>query len=95
MGGCQNYGPLLGPRSTILPYYVQDPKKNHNFENHPHIVVAFGVCFGFLVRISACLEPKEELHWKVQVWFGPQSHDTVRGLRPIAFKEEEYPEAPM
>ena len=30
MGGCQNYGPFLGP------YYNRDPKRDHYFDNHPY-----------------------------------------------------------
>ena len=36
LGGCQNYGPLLGPLN-ILPYYTKDPKRDHNFDNHPSV----------------------------------------------------------
>ena len=31
MGGCENYGPLLGPLNTR--YYAQDPKRHYNFDN--------------------------------------------------------------
>ena len=30
MGGCQNYGPFLGP------YYLGYPKRDPNFDNHPY-----------------------------------------------------------
>ena len=36
MGGCQNYGPVLGTlniRCRIIPG-IQ--KRGHNFDNHPH-----------------------------------------------------------
>ena len=32
MGGCQNYGPFLGPEYSTAPY----PKMDPNFENHPY-----------------------------------------------------------
>ena len=38
MGGCQNYGPFLGPLNT-MPYYTEDPKRDHNFENHPYYIL--------------------------------------------------------
>ena len=31
MGSCQNYGPLLGTLN-----YNRDPKRDPNFDNHPH-----------------------------------------------------------
>ena len=36
MGGCQNYGPFLGTLNIRVPYYIKDPKRDHNFDNHPH-----------------------------------------------------------
>ena len=36
MGGCQNYGPFLGTLNIRVPYYNRDPKRDHNFDNHPH-----------------------------------------------------------
>ena len=36
MGGCQNYGPLLGPLNTRCLFMVGTPKKGHNFDNHPY-----------------------------------------------------------
>ena len=35
MGGCQNYGPFLGYPTYQVPYYNRDPKRDHNFDNHP------------------------------------------------------------
>ena len=35
MGGCQNYGPLLGPLYYV-PYYIKDPKRDHSFDNYNH-----------------------------------------------------------
>ena len=39
MGGCQNYGPFFGyPKYSIgAVYYKRDPKRDHNFDNHPYI----------------------------------------------------------
>ena len=31
-----NYGPFLGPLNARCTYYKQDPKKEHDFDNHPH-----------------------------------------------------------
>ena len=31
MGGCQNYGPFLGP------YYLGSPKRDHNLDNRPYV----------------------------------------------------------
>ena len=36
MGGGQNYGPFLGYPKYEVPYYNKDPKKDHNFDNHPY-----------------------------------------------------------
>ena len=36
MGGCQNYGPLLGPLTTRRRTILRTPKKDHNFDNHPY-----------------------------------------------------------
>ena len=33
LGGCQNYAPFLGPLN--MPYYTEEPKRDHNFDNHP------------------------------------------------------------
>ena len=36
MGGCQNYGPLLGTLNIrCRNYYNRDPKRVHHFDNHP------------------------------------------------------------
>ena len=35
LGGCQNYGPFLGTLNIRGPYYNRDPKRDHNFDNHP------------------------------------------------------------
>ena len=37
MGGCQNYGPFLGTLKYEVPYYNRDPKRDHNFDNHPNV----------------------------------------------------------
>ena len=38
MSGCQNDGPFGYPKYEV-PYYNRDPKKDHNFDNHPFGVV--------------------------------------------------------
>ena len=35
MGGCQNYGPLLGAPKYLVPYHTRDPKRDHNFNSYP------------------------------------------------------------
>ena len=42
MGGCQNYGPFLDPQ-TQVPYLNKDPKRDHNFDNHPYGVLIKGL----------------------------------------------------
>ena len=37
LGGCQNYGPFLGPYYNELTYYLGYPKRDHNFDNHPFV----------------------------------------------------------
>ena len=39
MGGCQNYGQFFGYPKYEVPYFNRDPKRDHNFDNHPHIHV--------------------------------------------------------
>ena len=41
MGDCQNYGPLLGPLYNTGPN-IGDPKRDHNFDNPPHVYVFTG-----------------------------------------------------
>ena len=38
MGGCQNYGPVWVPIIIrhLLTYYLRYPKRDPNFDNHPH-----------------------------------------------------------
>ena len=37
MGGCQNYGPFLGPLYNTAPtVYLGYPKGDPNFDNYPH-----------------------------------------------------------
>ena len=36
MGGCENYGPFLGTLKYWVPYKYKDPKRDHNFDNHPY-----------------------------------------------------------
>ena len=37
MDGCQNYGPFFGYPKYKVPFYNRDPKRDHNFDNHPHL----------------------------------------------------------
>ena len=38
MGGCQNYGPFLGP--IIIRHLIfRDPKGDHSFDNHPYTYI--------------------------------------------------------
>ena len=39
MGGCQNSGPPIGSPKYWVPYYAKDPKKDHNFDNHPYVTL--------------------------------------------------------
>ena len=44
MGGCQNYGPFLGPCFNTGPNTgpnLGDPKRDHNFDNHPSSNTSF------------------------------------------------------
>ena len=37
MGGCQNYEPFSWCHiQNYVPYYDRDPKRDHNFDNHPY-----------------------------------------------------------
>ena len=36
MGGCQNYGPFLGPYYNTAPIILGTPKRDHNFDNYPY-----------------------------------------------------------
>ena len=36
MCGCQNYGPFFGYPKYSVPYYNKDPKRDHDFDNHPY-----------------------------------------------------------
>ena len=41
MGDCQNYGPFLGPYYNTGPNTgpnLGDPKRDHNFDNPPHVL---------------------------------------------------------
>ena len=60
MGGCQNYGPFLGYPKYEVPYYNGDPKRDHNFDNHPDVkslpkVQGSTVCV--LIQLS-CTQPQ-------------------------------------
>ena len=35
MGGCQNYGPVLGPYYNTAPIIVGYPKRDLNVDNYP------------------------------------------------------------
>ena len=37
MGGCQNYGPFLGTLNIRCRIILGIPKRDHNFDNHPHV----------------------------------------------------------
>ena len=37
MGGCQNDGPRLGPLNTRCRIILRTPKRDHDFDNHPHV----------------------------------------------------------
>ena len=39
MGGCQNFGPFLDPYYNTAPNITGTPKRDHNSDNHPHVVV--------------------------------------------------------
>ena len=41
MGGCQNYGPFLGPYFNTGPN-LGDPKRDHNFDNPPYVPQGMG-----------------------------------------------------
>ena len=36
MGGCQNNGPFFGYPKYQASYYNREPKRDHNFDNHPN-----------------------------------------------------------
>ena len=36
MGGCQNYGPFVGPYHNTAPNIYGAQKGDHNFDNHPY-----------------------------------------------------------
>ena len=36
MGGCQNYGPFLGALHIRCRTIMGNPKRDHNFDNHPY-----------------------------------------------------------
>ena len=37
MGGSHNYDPFLGTLNSGAIYYNRDPKRDHNFDNHPYV----------------------------------------------------------
>ena len=37
MGGCQNYGPFLGILNIRCRTRIRDPKRDLDFDNHPHM----------------------------------------------------------
>ena len=37
MGGCQNYGPLLGPYYKYGTYYLGYPKRGLHFDSYPYV----------------------------------------------------------
>ena len=36
MGGCQHQGPFLGILNNRCRIIIGTPKRDHNFDNHPH-----------------------------------------------------------
>ena len=51
MGGCQNFGLFLG--ALNIRCRIRDPKRDHNFDNHPYKVLTSpykGPCLGSLIR---------------------------------------------
>ena len=36
MGACLNYGPFFGYPKYEVPYSSRDPKRDHDFDNHPN-----------------------------------------------------------
>ena len=36
MGGCRNYDLFFGSPRYWVPFYNRDPKRDHNFDNHPY-----------------------------------------------------------
>ena len=72
MGGCQNYGPRLGSLNTI---YTKDPKKDHNFDNHPHVqkktgcwLLAFGLPLGLEVYKKKVLRGLKYIHIHICIY---------------------------
>ena len=45
MGGCQNYGPFLGPYYNTAPNVFGYPKRDHNFDNYPYRFLDLGFRF--------------------------------------------------
>ena len=43
MGGCQYYGPLLGPYYNTAPNIQGTQKRDPNFDNHPHVDGGLGL----------------------------------------------------
>ena len=39
MGGCQSYGPFLGTLNIRGRIIIGDPKRDHNFDNHPYLSI--------------------------------------------------------
>ena len=39
MGSCQNYGPFLGTLKNRCRIIIIAQKRDHNFDNHPYVVV--------------------------------------------------------
>ena len=48
MGDGQSYGPFLGPYDNTGPNTgpnLGDPKRDHNFDNYPYVVLRRGAVF--------------------------------------------------
>ena len=55
VGGCQNYGPFLGPYYNTAPNILGYPKRDHNFDNYPCEELsasARGPCCGFGILLN-------------------------------------------
>ena len=75
MGGCQNYGPPLGPLNTRCHIILRSQKGDHNFDNHPYRPRSYDSCgSSFSLRIYAQMPPgkicKALPHGALRVPFG-------------------------
>ena len=58
MAGYQNYGPILDPLDTRVPYCSKEPKRDHDFYNYPYTIL--GLCwdmvYGPVLLVHSVLE---------------------------------------